>query len=177
MKKWILALILVGMLGWAVVDFVMKNGEQQDEKEDLNIGLQIGNIAPNFELQTLEGETVRLTDYRGQPVMLNFWTSWCPPCRAEMPDMEKFYQDSGMQILAINLTSEEDTLEDVRQFKQEYELTFPILLDHENAVGERYQIRPIPTSYMVDAEGVIQFNIFGPMNYDHMMLEFGKIKK
>ena len=174
MKKWIAVFVVIVMLMWAIADFVMEKEDVHHEIKE--VGLMIGDLAPNFELQTLAGEMVKLSDYRGQSVMLNFWATWCPPCRAEMPDMQDFYQDSEMQVLAINLTSSENTIEDVIQFKEEYGLSFPILLDDKNVVGDRYQIRPMPTSYMIDARGVIQFIMYGPLNYDQMMLEYGKIQ-
>lgn len=171
MKKWVISFVLLAMIGWAVVDVITAN----KESEAVNIGLEIGNIAPDFELQTLDGETVKLSDYRGEPVMLNFWATWCPPCRAEMPDMQRFYQDTGMNILAINLTKTETNLEDINQYVEEYGLSFTIPLDQENLVGDRYQIRPIPTTYMIDSAGIIQFYVFGPLNYEQMMLEYNKI--
>lgn len=172
MKKWIISAVLLAMVVWAVIDMVTDN----EVTEADNIGLEIGNIAPDFEMETLDGETVKLSDYRGEPVMLNFWATWCPPCRSEMPDMQRFYQDTDMNILAINLTDTEANFEDVGQFVEEYDLTFTIPLDQGNIVGDRYQIRPIPTTYMLDSNGIIQFNVFGPLNYDQMMLEYNKLK-
>ncbi|WP_018933458.1 redoxin domain-containing protein [Gracilibacillus lacisalsi] len=172
MKKWIISAVLLAMVVWAVIDMVTDNKVTEAD----NIGLEVGNIAPDFELETLDGETVKLSDYRGEPVMLNFWATWCPPCRSEMPDMQRFYQDTDMNILAINLTDTEANVEDVGQFIEEYDLTFTIPLDQGNIVGDRYQIRPIPTTYMLDSNGIIQFNVFGPLNYDQMMLEYNKLK-
>ncbi|MFD2656574.1 redoxin domain-containing protein [Gracilibacillus thailandensis] len=172
MKKWIISAVLLAMVVWAVIDMVTDNKVTEAD----NIGLEIGNIAPDFELETLDGETVKLSDYRGEPVMLNFWATWCPPCRSEMPDMQRFYQDTDMNILAINLTDTEANVEDVNQFVEEYDLTFTIPLDQGNIVGNRYQIRPIPTTYMLDSNGIIQFNVFGPLNYDQMMLEYNKLQ-
>ncbi len=106
MKKWIISLILIAMIAWAVIDFLVDNNEDNEAE---NVGLEIGNVAPDFELQTLTGDTIRLSDYRGEPVMLNFWATWCPPCRAEMPDMQQVHQDTGMQILAVNLTRKQSS--------------------------------------------------------------------
>ncbi|QGH36442.1 redoxin domain-containing protein [Gracilibacillus salitolerans] len=172
MKKWIISAVLLAMMAWAVIEFVTDNKVTEAD----NIGLEIGNTAPDFKLETWDGETVKLSDYRGEPVMLNFWATWCPPCRSEMPDIERFYQDTGMNILAINLTKTESDLEDVGQFVEEYGLSFAIPLDQDNVVGDRYQIRPIPTTYMIDSDGVIQFYVFGPLNYDQLMLEYNKLK-
>ncbi|MFD1413797.1 peroxiredoxin family protein [Oceanobacillus jeddahense] len=202
MKKWIFAIIIVGMIGWALYDFIDSNRQSADEfvpvedersleedvreqldsgennnvSENAEVGLEEGNIAPDFELQTLDGETAKLSDFRGEKVMINFWATWCPPCRAEMPDMEEFYQDKDIVILAVNLTETENDLQQVEDFINEYKLTFPILLDEEIKVAEQYMIQPIPTSYMIDSNGVISFKAFGSLNYDFMVQEFEKME-
>lgn len=101
--------------------------------------------------------------------MLNFWATWCPPCRAEMPDMEKFHQDTDVEILAVNLTETEPHPNQVQQFADEYGLTFPILLDEKVEVATIYAIQPVPTSFMIDSEGIIQFKSIGPLTYDQMV--------
>ncbi|WP_343033610.1 TlpA disulfide reductase family protein [Virgibacillus ihumii] len=72
-------------------------------------------ILPGFQLETLEGEKVKLSDFRGNPVMLNFWATWCPPCRAEIPDMEKLHQNKDITILAVNLTKSEANIQNVNR--------------------------------------------------------------
>ncbi len=180
MKKYVLIVLIVGMFGWAVYDFAYqegnasKNGEAPEEQAE--VGLQKGNLAPDFELTTLGGETVKLSDYRGQKIMLNFWATWCPPCRAEMPDMQKFYENEDVQILAVNLTKSEKSRGDVKPFKKDFGLTFPILMDEKLNVANQYEIQPIPTSYMIDSEGKIQHIALGAMNYDMMVEQFKKMK-
>src|SRR5690606_11753858 len=97
---------------------------------------------------------------------INFWATWCPPCRAEMPDMEKFYKDKEIEILAVNLTDSEAKIKDVENFTKELEITFPILMDANKDVATLYEIKPIPTTFMVDSNGVITYKTFGAMNYD-----------
>src|SRR5690625_4623501 len=140
------------------------------------IGLEIGNIAPDFTLSTLTGEEVSLSDFRGQRVMINFWATWCPPCRAEMPDMEKFHLNEDIVILAINLTETEPSIQQVQDFVDEFNLTFPILLDETITVATAYEIRPIPTSLLVDSNGIIQNKAFGALTYDLMVAEFEKMQ-
>lgn len=192
MKKIILIVLIVGMFGWAVYDFVYKDKEttqnqemtnenpeeeqSNDSSEEATVGLEKGNIAPNFELTTLSGETVQLSDYRGEKVMLNFWATWCPPCRAEMPDMEKFYNNENVKILAVNLTNTEESQDAVKKFKKEFGLSFPILMDEKLAVANKYQIQPIPTSYMIDSNGKIQHIALGAMNYEMMVEQFNDMK-
>ncbi|SDZ93898.1 Peroxiredoxin [Thalassobacillus cyri] len=196
MKKGILIGIVIAMLGWAVYDMLgdkesSDNGEKEPQmrvagdgpEEDTaveneaasgegEVGLEKGQKAPDFELKTLEGETVKLSDYRGKKVMINFWATWCPPCRAEMPDMQKFYENEDIEILAINLTQTESSRDDVGKFVDEFGLTFPVLMDENVAVANQYQIKPIPTSYFIDSEGYIQYVALGAMNYDLMLQQY-----
>ncbi len=124
-----------------------------------------GQVAPNFSLETLTGETLRLSDFRGRPVLLNFWTSWCPPCRTEMPELQKVQEALGDQvvILAVNLLYQEDRLEDVHAFVRELGLTFPILLDRDGRVATDYRVVSLPASFFVDPEGKIYLVQVGPM--------------
>lgn len=171
MKKWIIAVIIVGMVGWAIYDFVLaEKTEMQAE-----VGIEIDDIAPDFSLMTLDGETVKLSDYRGKKVMVNFWATWCPPCRAEMPDLQKLYDDTDIEVLAVNLTATESTIEGVEEFvKDEFGLTFPVALDEEGEVEQMYEIVAYPTSFLIDSEGVIQKIALGALNYEQMLEQFNK---
>lgn len=131
-----------------------------------------GKAAPDFELTNLDGGTVKLSDYRGKKVILNLWATWCPPCQAEMPHMQNFYEknkDNGIEILAVNLTSMDNGQATIKLFVDDFGLTFPIPLDEDGEIGRQYQAVTIPTSYMIDTEGVISKKIVGPM--DEAMME------
>ena len=122
-----------------------------------------GFLAPDFELTTLDGERITLSELRGQAVLVNFWASWCPPCRSEMPAMQQVYSDfgaDGFVILAVNSTHQ-DRLADVEGFGAERNLTFPILLDQDGQVSARYQVRSLPTSFFIDPDGIIQEVVIG----------------
>lgn len=127
---------------------------------------QQGFLAPDFELKSLAGETIKLSDLRGQAVLVNLWATWCPPCRAEMPTIEKIYNEykgQGFVVLAVNMTYQ-DTFANIAPFIDEYGLTFPILLDDTSAVGTAYQLHSLPSSFFIDREGVIsEVVIGGPM--------------
>ncbi|WP_245833035.1 redoxin domain-containing protein [Oceanobacillus timonensis] len=144
---------------------------------DVQEGVEIGDKAPDFTLETLDGESVQLSDFQGERVMINFWATWCPPCKQEMPDMEQFYQEHDPVILSVNLTDGEMNTEQVGQFMQELELTFPVLLDKEGEVSQLYRIQPIPMTYMVDAEGIIQFKSFGALSYKQMVKQYEQMKE
>ncbi|HXF86162.1 MAG TPA: TlpA disulfide reductase family protein [Anaerolineales bacterium] len=124
---------------------------------------QKGFLAPDFELNTLDGNTLRLSNLRGQAVLINFWATWCLPCRAEMPTLEKIYQEykgQGLVVLAVNMTYQ-DAHSNIAAFVEEYDLTYPILLDENNVVGFVYQVRSLPASFFIDREGIIRDVIIG----------------
>jgi peroxiredoxin len=124
-----------------------------------------GAAAIDFRLKALAGGTVSLTEYRGRPVLLNFWATWCKPCRAEMTDIIAAYnahKDQDLQVLAINLTDQE-RMKDVRAFVNELQMPFPVLLDEKGKVRESYALRGVPTSVFIDSSGVVRFVNPGPI--------------
>lgn len=145
---------------------------QVDENIDTKPGLEKNQVAPDFELATLTDGTVRLSDYRGKKVILNFWASWCPPCRVEMPYMENYYKEKqdaeNIEIIAVNMTKTErggdDKIERVEGFVQDNKLTFPILLDETGEVMKLYQIMAYPTTYIINPEGVITDVVIRELN-------------
>ncbi len=126
--------------------------------------LQVGDDAPDFALVDLNGETHRLSDYKGQGVFLNFWGTWCAPCKKEMPAMGRQYEtykDQGVQILAVNIA--ESDLK-VRTFAEQYGMVFPTLIDKTKSVMEVYNIKTLPATLLINPEGKITKIITGEMN-------------
>jgi thiol-disulfide isomerase/thioredoxin len=114
--------------------------------------------APDFHLKSPEGSALSLSALRGRPVLLNFWATWCPPCRAEMPLLQQVYNDPawqarGLVILAVDL---KESGEDVSKFMAENSLSFTALLDTTGAIGDLYNIRSVPTTYIIDKDGIIK---------------------
>ena len=131
------------------------------QQSDAVEGLEIGNTAPDFTITTIDGEQTSLESLRGQTVLLNFWGTWCGPCRREMPDLQALYEqyaDDGLTILAIAVN---DTTEDILAFQEEFDLTFPLALDEDDVVNKLYDITSQPSTILIDPEGVIQFQSFG----------------
>lgn len=126
-----------------------------------------GFLAPDFRLDTLDGTKVTLSDLRGKIVLINMWATWCPPCRAEMPALEKSYEqyrDSGVVILGLNVTNQ-DSERDIPPFVEKFGLTFPILLDRDGSVSALYQLKGLPTTFFVNREGIIRTVVVGgPMS-------------
>jgi peroxiredoxin len=125
-----------------------------------------GFLAPEISLVDLDGNEIDLSKLRGRPVVLNFWATWCPPCRAEMPAMQRAYEDykgNGVIILAVN-SMDQDSLPAVKQFVDEYGLTFPVLLDNPGIAARDYQVTSLPTTYFIGRNGTIrEVVIGGPM--------------
>ncbi len=177
MKKNIIAILaLLLIAGWGIYDYShgkkkpASTHDQALDMENIEVGIQKGNRAPDFQLLNLDGEEVRLSDYLGKKVILNFWATWCPPCRAEMPHMEKVYKKNqdDVVILAVNLTHTEKSTGDVQDFVKDYKLTFPIAMDTKGEVTGEYQVFAYPTSLMIDSQGVIHEIYRGAINEDIM---------
>ncbi len=119
-------------------------------------GAQVDNLAPNFQLQNLDGQTVSLSNFRGKPVLVNFWATWCPPCRSEMPYIQEIYEEwtnKGLVVLTINIGESSSKVE---EFMQSLNLSFTVLLDTKQDVAQRYNITGIPTTFFIDKDGIIQ---------------------
>lgn len=195
LRKWIVILVIVLVLGWVFYDYfdreqTEKEGSDQDNTVEMveddevsstegleNIGLERGKVAPDFTLETLQGEMISLSDFRGEKVLLNFWASWCPPCHAEMPDLTRFHESyDDAVIVSVNVTETEKSLDDVHEFLDEYDASFVVLLDETLRVSNLYGAHQLPTTYLIDSEGKVHNMAIGPVTYDMLIEEFYKMK-
>ena len=129
--------------------------------------VRVGDEAPNFHLRDLQGRTMSLSQFRGKVVLLNFWATWCGPCRIEMPAMERLYQTisrKDFEILAVSTDPQGAAV--TRPFQREMGFTFPILHDPDMRTGLTYGARTLPLSFMVDRQGVVRKKIFGARDWD-----------
>jgi peroxiredoxin len=124
----------------------------------------VGKLAPDFLWYGADGKPVRLSDFRGKVVLVNFWATWCPPCKAEMPEMEAYWRenkDKDFVILAVNDGGEDE--EAIRSFMAQYRLTFQALNDTAGQVSSAYRVNGIPASFFVDAQGIVRDSVVGGM--------------
>lgn len=134
-----------------------------------------GELAPAFALDKLEGGSLALADLRGSPLMINFWATWCPPCRGEMPDLDALqrqHRDAGLVVLAVNLQEDAPT---VRRYADTLGLTLPIVLDRNGRVADRYNLTALPTTYFVDREGVVRDLNIGALTAKGLRTKVAKI--
>ncbi|HHB91227.1 MAG TPA: redoxin domain-containing protein [Anaerolineae bacterium] len=134
-----------------------------------------GHNAPNFAFRYPDGSTYTLADFQGQAVIVNFWATWCPPCRREMPGLVKAYEaykEEGLMILEVDVA---DPPEAVAQFVQEYNMTMPVILDQREEVTRLYRTNSFPTSFFIDREGVIQLRWVGYLPEDQLALNLKRI--
>ena len=128
---------------------------------------KVGAPAPDFRLLDMNGQPVALSDMRGKVVLLNFWATWCFPCRVEMPSMEAIYKDyrsKGLEILAVSVDEQGQAV--TRPFQEEKGLTFPILHDRDYQIGLLYGARSLPMTYAIDRQGIIRQRVFGSREWD-----------
>jgi thiol-disulfide isomerase/thioredoxin len=130
-----------------------------------------GYRAPDFAFEDLYGNTVRLSGLRGKPVLLNFWATWCPPCRKEIPDLQKFYEQYGDRITLLGIDWGEDA-EEVKRFLQRYGATYTNLLDKDGKFFVLYRLTGLPSSYWIDEEGIIRGLWLGAMEIEDMVEGF-----
>ncbi len=165
-RHWFIFSLIVLTLG-VVWTFASRSPVNADNSGATLSSPREGFTAPDFTLDLLGGGQVTLSALRGKVVLVNLWASWCPPCRAEMPAIEKVYRSfksQGLEVLAINATNQ-DSVSAAAAFIQELGLTFPIPLDRNGEVSARYILRGLPSSYFIDRKGIIRSVVVGgPMS-------------
>jgi len=155
-------------------DFHVEEGHNHEHEELQETEVKTMNVqAPNFELKTLTGERMKLSDLKGKKVFINFWATWCPPCIEEMPTIQHFYEehanDENFVILSVNATDLESDIDSVKQFAKNHKINFPILLDEKGDVSITYEILTIPTSIIINEEGIVVEQIIGPVSEEMLV--------
>lgn len=182
MGIFVLLIILVGSLVYFMVDKNNKNQveekiikkEKNTQVEDKNQEIEVGKVAPNFKLTSIEGEEISLKDYKGKIVLINFWATWCKYCDQEMPDLQRFDKENEeLVVLAVDVKEDKKLVE---KYIKEKGLELPVLLDLDGEIAKTYRVSAFPTSYFVDEDGILLGGIPGMMTYDQMNEILEKIK-
>ncbi|RNB74085.1 TlpA family protein disulfide reductase [Brevibacillus panacihumi] len=170
MKRLVLAMLLAVGLGYVIVGQQSVQVMAQDQKPE------VGYQAPHFTLTGLNNQQYRVAGKREKPLIINFWASWCGPCKMEAPDLQKIHEMYGKKVdlYGVNVTSN-DNPEAAMQFVQSYKLTFPIPMDVTGSVSDRYKIMAFPTTYLVDREGIVRQKIIGMIDAKTLEKELQKL--
>ena len=161
MMKWfgLIGVVLVLGLGWIWVSRV----QAVAQPDHLQPSPAVGYLAPDFELATLDGDVFTLSDQRGTPLVLNFWATWCGPCRSELPSLQDAAERYEGEVMIVGVDQGEETAV-VQAYVDQMGLSFPIPMDSALEAANIYNVKGMPTTYFVDAEGVIRYIWSGEMN-------------
>jgi peroxiredoxin len=145
-----------------------------DSSDDVSMP-NAGDRAPDFQYTLSDGTTHKLSDLRGKKVLLNFWATWCEPCRAEMPDLQKSLDTYGDSIVILGVNKLEPVAT-IPPFADELKISFPLIANTKGDISNRYGAKNIPTSYFINSDGTIGFRQIGVMTYDFMKLHLDQLK-
>ena len=162
--NWKVAILLLGGLafGGLLGLIIFWGGNQPLTAQRERQIPQSGQKFPDFTLESLDGEKITLSELANQPIVINFWATWCDPCKEEMPLFEAVYsENSGIVVLGINYNEPANI---IRRFVQERGITFPILLDADGKLAERFQVFGFPTTYFIDRDGILRGIYVGQLN-------------
>ena len=166
--------------GSKLVDFSEAPGGPSGTGESAGLGPldsegpRVGQPAPDFALRDLDGRVHRLSDYRGQVVFINFWATWCPPCRQELPEIQAVYddkKDAGLVVLEVNY---QESAAKARGYWDDQGLTMPVLLDSSGDVQDQYRLVGLPDSFFVDRDGILRDLQFGAISKEDMLEKLEK---
>jgi len=158
----VILLVLAGGLAWLQVSRIHGTGSASASQQIA--APKEGFLAPDIRFTGLDGQPHALSEFKGHPIILNFWATWCPPCRAEMPALEAVYkahEADGLLVIGVNQMEDGGK---VSRFREQFHLTFPIFLDSKGQAGVTYRVRGLPSSFFIDKNGFIRKIVVGGMN-------------
>jgi peroxiredoxin len=136
---------------------------------------QVGDLAPDFQFSFADGTQMKLSGLRGKKVILNFWATWCGPCREEMPDLQRALQSGGDQLAVIGVNKVEQ-VDAITSFANELKLTFPLVANPRGDIPDRYRVTGLPVSYFINRDGTIGARQIGVMNFDTIQQKLGQLQ-
>jgi peroxiredoxin len=177
--KWILlglAVALVLIVGGVTAAVVLSSGDSGSSSAAAKRSVvKVGEVAPDFELTTLDGKQVKLSDYAGKPVVLNFWASWCTPCREEFPELRAAHARAAGKWALVGVNSQDFVESDGRKFAKDQKATWPNGFDGDGVVSGEYGVKQLPQTFFIDAKGVIRDHLFGGLTAESLQEELQKL--
>lgn len=178
--RWMGVIVVALVAGLIGLTFLQSEGFQRTASDTGPVGtaIEVGALAPDFSLTSLTGEPVRLSDFRGRPVVLNFWATWCSPCLKEMPALEQIWQQGGAGNVVVLGVDQGESIQRVQSFVEDkVDISFPILLDSDHRVGNTYLVRALPTTLFIDDSGLIhEIRIGGPLSLAFLQDRVAKLQ-
>ncbi len=176
-KNWIILLgfgLTLGLALGLAIQSGFPGGLLSRGSGENEVVAQIGSAAPDFELERIDGGSLSLNELRGKPVLINFWATWCGPCVVEMPSIQKYYESypGAFEVVAINA---DESRSEVVKFVEDIEVTFPVVLDPGLRIQALYRPRGLPTSYILDSQGVISSQHIGMLSEDQLEEYLAKV--
>lgn len=145
------------------------------ESADAPVVPQAGDEAPDFEYTLTDGKIYRLSELRGKKVLINFWATWCDPCREEMPDLQRILDEEGDSVIILGVNKIEQTVV-IKPFADEFNISFPLITNMSGDISNRYGARNIPTTYFINSDGTVGFRQIGVMDYDFIKSRLDELK-
>jgi peroxiredoxin len=158
-------IVLLALVLTVVGTYSERWGLDRLGQRSAGVGVSVGQPAPSFSTTNLAGATLSLEDFRGRVVVLNFWATWCPPCRVEMPELDAYQAEMGDRMVVLGIDMGEPATV-IAPFVREYGLRFPILLDESGTIAMTYAVTGLPTSIILDRGGIIRERVVGAMTRD-----------
>jgi len=169
----------ISIIAIIAIFFIVNNSKSEPEQGPYPPNYNKNELAPMFELQSINGNTVKLSDYKGKVVLIDFWATWCPPCRKSIPDLislKNKYKDKGFEVIGISL-DQQNTIKDVAPFAKDYQINYPVVFADQN-VWEAYgQIQSIPTSFLINKKGEIAAKHIGYVEISQYQKEIEELLK
>lgn len=162
-------------MGGVTAAVVLSSGSDSGGGRGKVLSAKVGEAAPDFELTTLDGRTVKLSDLKGKPVVLNFWASWCTPCRDEFPELRDAYAQADGKWALVGVNSQDFIESDGRKFAKEQKATWPNGFDGDSIVSNDYGVKQLPQTFFIDEKGVIRAHLFGGLTADSLQEELKKL--
>jgi thiol-disulfide isomerase/thioredoxin len=166
MKRKQASLLIIAVIFSVIVLLILLSAKQSTDSSAPGVAPEKGAYAPQILRPKIRGETLDLEALRGQWVILNFWATWCVPCRAEMPELQALYEDNGVMVIGVN---QAESQEMVSAWLSDYGITYPIILDLSEEIYQLYRVRGQPTTYLINPDGLISEIILGETSAEYLL--------